>query len=156
MKPYFKPSQRGSVLSCTSPHPAAQHKSWPSSKFHTFEVLSSSPHYAIEAEKTFLAKLRRQDPSSMSIPVLSSSLAPNVDGRADNIQTGSWLVLPYHPAFLPLHAVVASIAKHWHHLAKSYEQLSIGLFAPRLGWARGNRTLMQVLSHEPQQGGEGG
>ena len=147
---------RGAILSSNSSHPYSVHKSWPSCRFKDFEVLSSSPHYALAAKRVFLNKVRRQDPLHPAIPVLQSSLVPACHSSSSKGQLGSWMILPYHPALVPLHAVVSAIGRHWDYLSTAYGRLSLPLYRPRISWAHGNKYLMQLLSETPKTGGEGG
>lgn len=146
VRPFFKPSQRGAILSSCSSHPYSVHKSWPLCRFLDYEALSSSPHYAIAAKRVFLNKMRRQDPSHPALPVLLAALVPSCHSRTVSSQLGSWIVLPYHPALVPLQSVVHSIGKHWNHLATTYCRSSLSLYVPRISWSHGNKYLMQLLS----------
>ena len=151
VQPYFKPSQRSPILMSTSSHTNSVYVSWPLSRFRDFEMLSSSPHYAMAAKRQFLQKVIRQQPSHPAIPFLQSSLVPIQSGSTAKSQVGSWLVLPYHLAWLPLVATVRTIAAHWDHLYRAYGRLSLSLVFPRISWARGNKFLMQVLYKEPRR-----
>ena len=146
VRPFFKPSQRGSILSSSSSHPYSVHKSWPMCRFSDYEALSSTSHYALVAKRMFLSKLRRQDPSHPALPVLSEDVVPKCHSRSAKSQSGSWLVLPYHPALSPIQSVVKSIGRHWNFLATVYCRSSLSLYAPRISWSHGNKYLVQLLS----------
>ena len=148
VKPYFKPTQRAPILNSSSSHLNYVHKSWPMGRYRDFEQLSSSPHYTIAAKRTFLQKLRWQQPSHPAISSLQSSLVSVPSSGSAKRQSGSWLVLPFHPAWLPLQATVNAIASHWNHLHRAYGRCALVLSTPGISCTRGNKFLMQALYRE--------
>ena len=150
-RPFSKPSHRGSILTSSSSHHPAQHKSWPLGRFIAFDALSSESFYARQSKKTFLQKLVFQDPAHPAVPILQSSLVHGNHSTRSKRENCSWLVLPYHPALRSLTALVRNIADKWRLIATLGDRPSMECIAPRISWAHGSRYLMQIL--EPRKGG---
>ena len=131
-------------------HPLAVHRSWPTGRVKDYVALSSSPHYALHAQRVLISRLKRYDICHPSIRILQSSHRDV--GRTSQDDTAcSWIVLPFHPALVPLVSVVARTAAHFQHLGRAYGQHSISMFRPRISWSQGDLNLMQVLAkhHKP-------
>ena len=153
VKPFVKPSQRAATLLRDSCHPRSVHVSWPLGRFREYEILSTSAHYATAAKKRFLHKLVCHDPSHPAIRILRNRISSGAQGgRVKESRLGSWLILPFHASLQPLQKIVHSISSHWQYLARTYDRFALLQFAPRISWSKGDRSLMQVLSHDPKLG----
>ena len=59
---------------------------------------------------------------------------------------GSWIVLPFHPIWMPLVSVVRELYDEWMHASQFDDQHSLESMAPRVCWALGDKHLTNVLS----------
>ena len=149
IKPFFKPSQRAPTLSSRSCHPRSVHVSWPLGRFREYELVSTSPHFSLAAKRQFLQKICRHDPSHPAIPSLRSRYATSgaKGSTVNKSRDGSWLVLPFHASLQPLLSLVHNISEHWQYLARTYDRFALLQFLPRISWSRGDRSLLQILTH---------
>ena len=95
-------------------------------------------------------RIEVHDPSHPSLVLLKAlSKSKQFQGQskpAVDTFTGSWLVLPYHPALLPLNRTCAHFRTLWSQDAALAPELRylVGL-CPRICWSKGGQPLISRL-----------
>ena len=75
-----------------------------------------------------------------------------VSGGASEPFVGTWIVIPYHPCWLPLQRICAKFRKAWRHDAAVAPELEyLNTLAPRISWSRGGSPLQVLLGRRDEE-----
>ena len=148
--PYVKPSSRNPPLTSNSYHPRCQHASWPISRVRYYFDISTSHKAAHIACMNLIRRIEVHDPSHPSLSLLTAlSKSKQFRGQskpAVDAFTGSWLVLPYHPALLSLNRTCAHFRNLWAAESLLAPELKyLVALCPRICWSKGGQPLLSRL-----------
>ena len=154
--PYQKPSSRAAPLVSNSYHPRSQHKSWPLCRFWHYGCVSTSRSSARSACMALYNRIRSHDcshPSLSSLDILLKSKSTHaVRGKVSEPVSGTWIIIPYHPCWIPLQKVVAKFRRAWEHESSIAQELQyLDLLLPRISWSRGGQPLSIRLGRRDEE-----
>ena len=153
--PFQKPSSRAPPLITNSFHPRSQHRSWSLCRFQHYDNVSTGRLGASNAKWTLLRRLESHDLSHPSLSSLRSHCdlkQPVVSGKSSEPFVGTWIVLPYHPCWLPLSRVCAGFRKQWRLDSLVAPELAyLNTLAPRISWSRGGCPLQVLLGRRDEE-----
>ena len=147
---HFKPSNQGVPLDDRSCHPPQIHGIWPLARFSSFNTRCTSNQLAVEAKLHFFGKLVQYHPMHRAVARLVDYLPTRrriFESRAsDSGKSGSWLVIPFHPALDRLSSTLKGLEVHWSSHGGNFVQ-----YKPRLSWRIGHASLAFILAKDAKR-----
>ena len=101
VKPFVKPTKQGIILHSSSMHHPTVHASWPLGQYLDFVRLSDSKRKAKPFQLDFISRLKAYDSTHPSLVNLYLALGGQQVAKQSSLgEKSSWLIIPYHPAWL--------------------------------------------------------